>query len=71
MADAEVLRATLAELQAFAARGGGTAGALALVETAGGPASPMPSSTLQVTMLESALLTMRAPSSLHHLCIIP
>ena len=49
MGDAAVRAATLLELQGFAGRAGGTADALALVESAGGPASPMPSGTLQVS----------------------
>jgi len=49
VSDAELVAATAAELSAFAAAAPAPPGAaLALVETAGGPASPGPSGRIQV-----------------------
>lgn len=46
--DEAIRSATLREVNAFAQQSGGGSAALALIETAGGPASPMPAGTLQV-----------------------
>ena len=46
--DETIRSATLREINAFARESGGGSATLALIETAGGPASPMPSGTLQV-----------------------